>query len=178
MLYLGIDLHKTSSMFTSINDNGTILNQKRLPYNESVILDYLFAMGSEHKAVVESTANWYWLSDLLNNHGVELILAHAKYLKAISYAKVKTDKVDSQILAQLLRLYMIPMAHQIDPELLSLRDLMRARLHVVQKNSSCQNSIHRLLSKYNIVIPQDLKLHNLSTLNRLDDSALQPRKPQ
>jgi hypothetical protein len=33
---------------------------------------------------------------------VDLKLAHAKYLKAISYAKVKTDKVDSETLAQLL----------------------------------------------------------------------------
>ncbi len=34
---------------------------------------------------------------------IPLTLAHAKYLKAISYAKVKTDKVDSHTLATLLR---------------------------------------------------------------------------
>ena len=92
MLYSGTDLHKTNSMFTTINDNGAVLNQKRLPNNESVILDYLFAMGNEHKAVVESTTDWYWLSDLLNDHGVELILAHAKHLKAILMPKLKQIK--------------------------------------------------------------------------------------
>ena len=46
---------------------------------------------------------WYWLRDLLVPQGIDLRLAHTKFLKAIAYAKVKTDAVDSTILAQLLR---------------------------------------------------------------------------
>jgi len=172
MLYSGIDLHRDNSMITTINDSGAIINQQKLPNEEISLLNYFFSMGKEHRAVVEATANWYWLSDLLNNHGIELVLAHAKYLKAISYAKVKTDKVDSQTLANLLRIDMIPTAHQIDPKLRSLRDLMRARLKMVHKNGSCQNSIHRLLGKSNLAIPDDKKLHDLSTLGTLTDLAL------
>lgn len=149
MLYSGIDLHRDNSMITTINDSGTIIKQQKLPNDQVSLLDYFFSMGNEHRAVVEATANWYWLSDLLNGHGIDLVLAHAKYLKAISYAKVKTDKVDSQTLANLLRIDMIPTAHQIDPQLRGLRDLMRARLKLVQKKTSCINSIHRLLGKYN-----------------------------
>ena len=36
----------------------------------------------------------------------------AKYVKAIAYAKVKTDKVDSHTLAQLLRMNFIPVSVQ------------------------------------------------------------------
>lgn len=157
MLYSGIDLHRDNSMITTINDSGTIVNQQKLPNDEVSILNYFFSMGNEHRAVVEATANWYWLSDLLNDHGIDLVLAHAKYLKAISYAKVKTDKVDSQTLANLLRIDMIPAAHQISPAWRGLRDLMRARLKLVSKNTSCQNSIHKLLGKYNMNIPDDKK---------------------
>jgi len=103
---------------------------------------------------VESTANWYWLSDLLAEHHIDLTLAHSKYLKAISYAKVKTDKVDSFTLANLLRLDMVPKAHQISHELRPVRDLMRARLSMVEKKTSCRNSIHRLLGKYNLNLPR------------------------
>ena len=174
MLYSGIDLHRDNSMITTINDSGAVINQQKLPNEELSILDYFFSMGKQHQAVVEATANWYWLSDLLNDHGIDLVLAHAKYLKAISYAKVKTDKVDSQTLANLLRIDMIPTAHQIAPQLRGLRDLMRARLKLVQKNTSCQNSIHRLMGKYNLTIPDDRKLHDLSTLDTLNDLPLQP----
>lgn len=172
MLYSGIDLHRDNSMITTINESGAVIDQQKLPNDELAILNYFFAMGKQHRAVVEATANWYWLSDLLNDHGIDLVLAHAKYLKAISYAKVKTDKVDSQTLANLLRIDMIPAAHQISPALRGLRDLMRARLKIVSKNTSCQNSIHRLLGKYNLNIPEDKKLHDLSTLDLLTDLQL------
>ena len=56
---------------------------------------------------------WYWLRDLLVSKGIDLRLGHAKYLKAISYAKVKTDAVDAATLAQLLRVPLIPEAHMI-----------------------------------------------------------------
>lgn len=154
MLYSGIDLHRDNSMITTINQSGIIVKQQKLPNDKQALLNYFFALGNQHRAVVEATANWYWISDLLNSNGIDLILAHAKYLKAISYAKVKTDKLDSQTLANLLRIDMIPIAHQISPHLRELRDLMRARLKMVQKKTSCINSIHRLLAKHNCQIPE------------------------
>ena len=98
MFYSGIDLHKDMSFITTINEKGKIIAQQKLPNHNVHLLDYFDSIGQEHKAVVESTANWYWLSDLLNDRGIDLTLAHAKYLKAISYVKVKTDKVDSHTL--------------------------------------------------------------------------------
>jgi transposase len=92
---------------------------------------------------------WYWLSDLLEAQNIELVLAHAKYLKAISYAKVKTDKVDSQTLATLLRMKMIPQAHKISRELRDIRDVMRMRLRFVQKRTRCIVAVHTIGRKYN-----------------------------
>jgi len=176
MYYTGIDLHKDNVTLTTVNNDGDILKQMKLPNEEHSILNYFFTIGKKHKAVVESTSNWYWLSDLLNDHGIDLTLAHAKYLKAISYAKVKTDKVDSRTLANLLRVDMVPTAHQISPSLRGLRDLMRARLSLVHKNTSCQNSIHRLLAKYNLAVPKGKKLHDLPTLDLLEDLPLQTQQ--
>ena len=167
MFYSGIDLHKDNCVISTINHDGEMISQAKLPNHNNSIIRYFNEVGKPHKAVVESTANWYWLSDLLKNEGIEIILAHAKYLKAISYAKVKTDKVDSLTLADLLRMNMIPSAHQISVDKRALRDLMRARLRLVTKKVSCLNSIHRLLGKYNIAIPDERNLHDLSTLDLL-----------
>jgi len=171
MFYSGIDLHKDMSFITTLDEQGSIIKQEKLPNDEQTILRYFFTIGKQHKAVVESTSNWYWLSDLLNDHGIEMILAHAKYLKAISYAKVKTDKVDSQTLAKLLRMDMIPAAHQISASNRGLRDLMRSRLRLVHKKTSSLNSVHRLLEKYNLSIPDNRKLHDISTLDLLPNLA-------
>ena len=86
---------------------------------------YFDALPGPHRAVVECTGMWYWVRDLLVRQGIDLRLGHAKYLKAISYAKVKTDAVDAATLAQLLRVDLIPEAHMISPALRETRDLLR-----------------------------------------------------
>jgi transposase len=113
------------------------------------LLSYFAALPGPHRTVVECTAGWYWLDDLLSAHGIELVLAHAKYLKAISYAKVKTDKVDSTTLARLLWMDAIPCAHKISRELRDLRDVMRARLRLVQRRTACLISVHNIGQKLN-----------------------------
>ncbi|WP_366522799.1 transposase [Ignavibacterium sp.] len=87
---------------------------------------------------------------------MDLKLAHAKYVKAIAYAKVKTDKVDSHILAQLLRLNFIPEAYKISDDIRTLRDTLRARLRLSVKRTSCINFMHRMLEKFNITDPSSL----------------------
>jgi len=181
MFYSGIDLHKDNSFITTVDDGGAIVKQERLPNVPEIILTYFDALQGPHKAVVECTAGWYWLNDLLEPHGIELILAHAKYLKAISYAKVKTDKVDSQTLANLLRLDSIPQAHKIQRDLRDLRDVMRSRLRLVQKRTSCYVSIHNLGRKLNCgdqidieqrsvpeILPEAYRLHLQNLYEQVD----------
>ncbi len=164
MLYTGIDKHKDNSFLTTVNDGGIVVKQERVKNTATVFTAYFRAFGDElHRAVIESTTGWYWVDDLLRSLGVELILAHAKYLKAIAYAKVKTDKIDSETLAQLLRMNYIPQAHKINPQLRDVRDLTRARLRLVWKRTACYNSLHRLAEKFNYqeltpkdgIIPQE-----------------------
>ena len=158
MYFTGIDEHKDNCYLTTLNDAGEVVKSGRIPNEPALLLDYFHNQLGPHKAVVESTASWYWLSDLLDSHGVELVLAHAKHIKAIAYAKVKTDKVYSCTLAQLLRADLIPPAHKIRPELLDLRDMIRARLRLIQKRTSLKNSMHRIGEKFNTAI--DLTGHD------------------
>ncbi len=57
---------------------------------------------------MESGYNHQYLYDLLKSKGYNVKVAHPFMVKAIAYAKVKTDKVDARILADLLRTDMIP----------------------------------------------------------------------
>jgi transposase len=127
-----------------------------LPTQRRALTTYFDALPGPLRAVVECTGMWYWLRDLLVPQGIHLRLVHAKYLKAISYAKVKTDAVDAATLAQLLRVDLIPEAHMIRPELREIRDVLRARLVLVSRVLRCQRSIGALLEKYNVTTPAEL----------------------
>jgi len=94
MYYSGIDLHSDNCYIATLNDEGTVVKQQRVENIDDQVLSYFHSFDGSHQAVVESTTGWYWLNDLLGDNGIDLVLAHAKHLKAISYSKVKTDKVD------------------------------------------------------------------------------------
>jgi transposase len=147
--YSGIDLHSDNCYITTIDSQGVVCKEQRVPNSELRITLYFRSLPGEHVAVVESTTGWYWLNDLLESLGIELVLAHAKYLKAISYAKVKTDKVDSHTLAILLWQNLIPRAHKISRELRDFRDTMRARLRIVQQRTMCLTRRHGIEMKFN-----------------------------
>jgi len=169
MYYSGIDLHSDNSYITTVDDSGAVVKQKRVENNNELVLDYFQSLPGSHQAVVESTTGWYWLNDLLGENGIELVLAHAKYLKAISYAKVKTDKVDSQTLAILLRQGLIPRAHKISRELRGLRDTMRVRLRLVQQRSDTLRRLHSIHAKFNGSVPDPYRFQ-LAVLEHTRDT--------
>jgi transposase len=150
MLHSGIDLHRRSIVICTVNDQGTVVSRARMNTTCDEIIAYFRQWGEPHQAVVECTSNWYWLCDLLHSEGVATVLAHAKYLKAISYAKVKTDAIDAHTLAQLLRMGYIPEAHQLAQEYRPMRDLLRQRMVMEHKRTILMQHAGSILAKFNI----------------------------
>jgi hypothetical protein len=37
--------------------------------------------------------SWYWIADFCADHGIEFVLGHALYMKAIHGGKAKNDKI-------------------------------------------------------------------------------------
>jgi transposase len=151
MFYTGIDQHKRDSYLATYDADGCFVKQGRVRNTRAALTAYLTTVGRPHRAVVESTGGWYWLADLLADLDIELRLAHATRLKAISAAKVKTDRIDADTLATLLRADLIPEAHMIARDRRGSRDLLRARLRLVAKRASGRNNIARLFEQANVV---------------------------
>lgn len=154
MIHVGIDLHAYNMVNKAINSNGELVREAKLPTDEEELADFFADFNEPVQAVVECTSFWYWLSDWCRAHDIPLTLAHAKMTKAISYAKVKTDKVDAKTLAQLLRADLIPEAHQVAPDQRDLRELTRGRLRMVQQRERLQSTVWNLTAKYNVHIDE------------------------
>ena len=58
--------------------------------------------------VVESTYNWYWLVDGLQNHGYQVHLANPSAVKQYEGLKYTDDRWDSFWLAHMKRLNILP----------------------------------------------------------------------
>lgn len=165
MLSTGIDLHRRSIVVCTVDDQGSVIAHQDMNARPELVTAYFGQWpAQEQRAVVESTTGWYWLCDLLRSLGITVVLAHAKYLKAISYAKVKTDAVDAHTLAQLLRLgYIIPEAYQLPPEYRAMRDLLRQRMVMEHKRTNIIQRISSILAQFNTRIEVSPSLPGFAT---------------
>ena len=75
---------------------------------------------------VECMFAWYWLFDLCDKEGIDFVLGHALFMKAIHGGKAKNDKIDSQKIAVLLRGGSFPVAYAYPPKMRATRDLLGA----------------------------------------------------
>jgi len=149
MLYTGLDLHRSYSYITTMNDKGEIMGQKKLPTNGEVV-EFLKAFDETMEVAIEATPSWYWLYDRLEEEGFDVKLSHPLKTKAIAYAKVKTDKVDSVTLAHLLRSNLLPLSYVPEKPVRLNRELLRYRASLVKIQTGIKNKIHTILAKNNI----------------------------
>ena len=153
MYYTGIDLHRKTSFFTTIDNNGPVVNKANLPNDQSTILDYLGALDAETKLVIESTANWYWLYDLLTDNGFDVVISNPVKTKAIASARIKNDKLDSHMLAQLLRADLVATVHASSRQTRELKERLRYRSKLVRDSVRMKNRIHNIMAKNHLTVP-------------------------
>jgi transposase len=152
MYYTGIDLHKKTSFITTIDESGKVIFRRNFQNIEEHILDYFVTLDGPTKIVIESMCSWYWLHDLLKAHDFDVVISNPVKTKAIASAKIKNDKVDSHMLAQLLRADLIATVHVCSLKTRKLKELLRHRQRLVRDCTRMKNRIHMLLMKNNISI--------------------------
>lgn len=153
MYFTGIDLHKRTSFVTTIDKEGKIVQKANLPSHATEILAFLEKLDGPTQIVIESCSSWYWLYDALTEAGYSVVISHPLKTKAIASAKIKNDKVDSHMLAQLLRADLIPTVHVSTLETRQLKELLRHRSRLVRDATCMKNRIHTILAKNNCPVP-------------------------
>jgi transposase len=110
------------------------------------------------KAVVESTGNMCIKTyDAFESNGLEVKLTNPVKTRAIAEARVKTDKLDSKILAHLLRADLIAECYVPSRDVRLSRALLSHRVSITQEQTRIKNRIHSLLDKYDL----ECKYHDI-----------------
>jgi transposase len=147
-LYVGADLHANNIFVAVIDKKGKRVEQKKLPNDLPVILEYLKPRQKEIVGiVVESTFNWYWLVDGLMGTGYKVHLANPSAIQQYSGLKHVDDKHDAFWLAQMLRLEILPEGYIYPKEERPIRDLLRKRRHLVKLRTSLLVSLQNIISR-------------------------------
>jgi transposase len=114
----------------------TILCQNQHIDTTPQALQSFFSTIQKGKVAIESTTIWEHIYETLTTLGLEVTLVNPLKIRTIAETKIKTDKIDAQILAHLLRSDFLPTSYLPLPDIRDLRDSIRQRAYLV---NSAQN---------------------------------------
>jgi len=145
-VYVGIGVRRKRSQVAVVDAGGEVLANRNVPNGVEPILGVIGGLPPGTPAAFEAAFGWGWLVELLENYGFTPHLVHPLRCKAIASARLKNDKVDAAILAQLLRADLLPEAWIAPPEVRQLRALLRHRAQLVRLRTLLRNRIHAIVA--------------------------------
>lgn len=149
-LFVGLDVHRKSVTATAIAPDGTRVNQTRFGPGDPEIAAYLRSLPGPPRVVLEACCVWEHVYDAAASTGAPVTLAHPYKTRVIAEASLKSDKVDSEALANLLRLDAVPKAFAPEKPIRDLRQLVRDRVFYKGKQKAIKNHIYGILLRKGI----------------------------
>jgi transposase len=148
MWHVGVDLHRKTVVIAAVHDTGEVRPPVRFACSQTAEIESHFRQLGEFRAVVEASGTYRWFHRLVSPLGT-VVLAHPFLLRAIVQRRSKTDRLDAQLLANLLRINQIPLSYIPSDEYQLLRDLTRYRARLGRGLASVKTSLRALLARHN-----------------------------
>ena len=143
---IGLDVHRDFCQ-VAIADGGRARPAGRITTEPAELLRFAQSLGHEDRVVLEATGNALAIAQILEPHVAQVLVAHAKDVRAISHAKVKTDKVDAKVLADLLAADLIPAVWIGDEQTRMMRRLVSRRRGLVKRRTQIKNEAAAVLHR-------------------------------
>ncbi len=145
--YVGLDVHKRFIEVCILDGQGKVLFRGRADcererWNDSPAGD----LKKTDRVALEATTNTWPIVEILRPFVAAIVVGNPLKTKAIAEAKVKTDKVDAEVLAQLLRCDYLPDVWQPDDETQVFRTLVTHRTGLMTGRGRHKNRIQSLLA--------------------------------
>jgi transposase len=153
MHYIGVDYHKRYSYIVVKNEDGEVEERGSVSNTKEEIRQFLQPYRSG-TAVIEATRNWGLIYDWMEEILDDVALAHPLKVKAIAEARIKTDKISADILADLLRTDLLPKAYAPGKQTRDLKNFLRQRMFFVRVQTMAKNRIYDVLDRHPEVLSE------------------------
>jgi transposase len=143
--FVGLDVHRAVVVGTAIDTKGRQVRQASFGPTPKELVGFLRRLPKPTKVVLESCSVWERYYEAARSTGADVVVSHPRTTRMIAEASLKTDKVDSATLANLLRLDSVPLVYIQTPEIRELRKLyLDRRFYTRTKTTISQHAYARL----------------------------------
>lgn len=166
MPFAALDLHKKMIEAVLLDGSGAILLRERFPATRAALTHFARRHLRGCQVAVEATFNTWPVVAILQPLAAGVIVSNPLRTRAIAAAKIKTDRVDALVLAQLLRLDYLPRVWMPDADTQAARRRSTERANLVAGRTRIKNRIHAVLH-HRLIEPPSGDLFGKSQLDWL-----------
>lgn len=146
--WFGIDLAKRESQIAVLDADGIQIETKRFATTRESFLAIAAELREGDTAALEVTTNSTSIARLIRSSSeARVIVSNPIKTKTIAQAKIKTDKIDARVLAELARVGYLPEVWLPDEDTEALRQFITDRVAYVRRRTECKNVIHSVLHR-------------------------------
>ena len=146
MRSIGMDVHRSFAQIAVV-ENGICRDEGRIGVKPEDLRAWAETLHPDDQVALEATTNSDAIAWLLTPLVARVVVSNPRKTRAIAEAKVKTDKVDARILAQLLAADFLPSTWVADDRTRMLRRLVHRRTHLVRQRTRLKNQVHGILAR-------------------------------
>ena len=146
--YISFDSHKRYTWVEHEQVATGKLKQYRVEHRRGAIREALAGCAPGTAVAIEATANWYWITDEIEQADCVPQLVHPRKAKLMMGQINKTDKLDTHGLNVLQRNGTLPIVWIPPGPLREMRELTRTRMVLAVQRTRWKNRITATLAKW------------------------------
>jgi transposase len=131
----------------AICESGRVRSAGRVASSPEGLQILANSLGPQDQVALEATGNALAIARLLEAHVARVVVAARSELRAITEAKVKTDRHDARTLARLLAAGLLRGCWLPDDNTRALRRRLARRAQLVRQRTRAKNEVHAVLMR-------------------------------
>lgn len=148
--FAGIDLGKRKSQIKVITSERKVVEELKIDNDPKAFVRIFKKYKGDIEVACEASSNAFWIADLLAPIVRKVHVGHTSKIRWIAEARIKTDKIDAGILAELLRADLFPEICIPPKGIRELRELVRGLIRLKRNAVRCRNQVHGLLCRHGV----------------------------
>jgi transposase len=170
---IGLDVHREFAQI-AVWEDGVVRQAGQIATTPEAIRVFADSLLPTDEVAIEATCNTHAIVKLIASRVARVVISNPMKTRAIAEAKVKTDKVDAAILAQLLAADYLPAVWMPDEHTQALRRQVARRAHLVRQRTRLKNQVQAILQRNLIPKPQVSDLFGIKGRCWLSNQPLPP----
>jgi transposase len=146
MRSIALDVHQ-SFCEVAIREDGRTRSAGRVETDRAELELFAGSLGQTDQVAMEATGAAMEIARVVAPHVARVVVANAAELRAISHARVKSDRFDARTLAELLDAGLLEPVWVPGAEIGALRRRVARRAALIRQRTRAKNEVHAALAR-------------------------------